>query len=203
MGLFAFLAPVGPFAGLSNAARQKIGERFPVLSIVDVESAAASFLTELQAPKIEPRLAEAREELNIFAKELARFHGALNQVRKHRLDDAIGEASREISGENGLEGLERSLNYVRTAIQQTSRTLPLGRAEFACRRLVATLAKQISGAGLPISGTVSDPLVSLVDLIFEDLMIGGDATSAVREWHQSQAADIDQERASLLLDLVP
>jgi hypothetical protein len=203
MGHFAFLSPVGPFAGLSNAARQKIKERFPALSIGHIEGAAEAFLSELEAPKIEPRLAEAREELNTFARELERFHGALNKVRTHRLDEAIGDASREISGENELEDLERSLNNIRTAIRQTSRTLPLGREEFASRRLVAALAKHMSEARLPIGGIISDPLVSLVDLIFEDLMVGGDAASAVREWHQSQAADIDHERASKLLDLVP
>lgn len=203
MSLFAFLAPVGPFAGLSNAARQRISERFPALSIADIESAAASFLTELQTPKIEPRLAEARQELNIFAKELARFHGALNQVRRHRLDDVIGEISRDVSGENGLEGLDRCLNNVRTAIQQTTRTLPLGRPEFASRRLVATLARHMSEAGLAISSTESEPLASLVDLILDDLMVGGDAACAVREWQQGKASPIDQERASILLDLVP
>ncbi|HVI06281.1 MAG TPA: hypothetical protein VM711_09345, partial [Sphingomicrobium sp.] len=65
MGQLAFLAPVGPFAGLSNAARQRIGETFPTLSITEIEDAVASFLMELQAPGIDPRLAEARDELNI------------------------------------------------------------------------------------------------------------------------------------------
>ena len=203
MGHFAYLAPVGPFAGLSNAARQKIAKRFPTLSIVEIESAAASFLLELQAPKTEPRLAEARDELNIFARELARFHNALNQIRKHRLDSAIDEASRVIGGKNELEDLERSLNNLAAAVRQTSRALPLGRPQLACRRLIATLASQMERAGLPLSGTASDLLLSLVDLVFEDLMVGGDATVAVREWRKSQAADIDHERTSLLLDLVP
>ena len=201
MGHFAYLAPVGPFAGLSNAARQKIGERFPALSIAEIERAAETFLAELQEPKIEPRLAEAREELNIFAKELSRFHGALNQVRKHRLDHVIGEASRMISGENELDDLERALSSLRTAVRQTSRVLPLGRPQLASRRLIAILARHVKHAGLPLSGTASDSLLSLVDLIFEDLMIGGDATSAVKEWHQSEATDIDHERALMLLDL--
>jgi hypothetical protein len=203
MGHFAYLTPVGPFAGLSNAARQKIGERFPTLSIVEIESAAAIFFIELQAPKIEPRLAEAREELNTFAKELARFHSALNQVRKYRLGDAVGEASRMISGENEFDDLERSLNNLRTATQLMSRTVPLGRPQFASRRLITTLARHVKHAGLPLRGTAGDSLLSLVNLIFEDLMVGGDATSAVKEWHQSQGADIDHERASRLLDLVP
>ena len=203
MAEFAYLAPVGPFAGLSNSARQKIAEGFPGLSIVEIESAAESFMDELQGPEIEPRLAEAREELNIFAKELSRFSGALNQVRKHRLDHVIGEASRMISGENEFDDLERSLNNLRTAIRQTSRALPPGRPQLASRRLIAILARQLKHAGLPLNGAVSCSLLSLVDLIFEDLMVGGDAASAVKEWHQSEVADIDHERSLILLDLVP
>lgn len=203
MSHFAYLGPVGPFAGLSNSARQKIGERFPKLSIVEIESAVASFLIELQAPRIAPRLNEARDELDIFAKELARFNSALTQMREHRLDHAIGEASRMISGENELEDLERSLNHLKTALQQTSRMLSLGCSELAGRRLIATLARFVRNAGLPLEGTASDSLLGLVDLIFEDLMIGEDATNAVKEWNQTQAADIDHERVSELLDLIP
>jgi hypothetical protein len=51
-------------------------------------------------------------------------------------------------------------------------------------------------------GDSGDALLSLVDLIFDDLMVGGDASSAVSEWHQSQAAEIDPERADILLELV-
>lgn len=202
MGCFAYLAPVGPFAGLSNPARQKIADSFPNLSIAKIESAAEAFLLALQAPEIEPRLAEARDELNVFAGELARFHQALTQIRRHRLDHAIGEVSRMISGENEFEELDRSLNMLRTATRQTSRALPPGRSELASRRLVATLARQVRDAGLPLSGTSSNSLLSLVDLIFDDLMVGGDAPSAVKEWQQSERANIDQERASMLLDLV-
>jgi hypothetical protein len=201
MDHFAFLAPVGPFAGLSNAARQKINERFPALAIGVIESAAESFLRELQAPDIEPRLTEARDELNLLAKEIERFHGALNHVRNHRLDAAIGDASRMISGENELEGLERSLNHVRTAVQRTSRALPSRRSELASRRLVATLARHAKRVGLPVNGAGRDSLLGLVDLIFEDLMVGGDAADAVREWRQGQAAQLDHERTTILLDL--
>jgi len=203
MGHFAFLAPVGPFAGLSNAVRRHIGERFPNLSIDEIESASAFFIMELQAERIEPRLVEARDELDLFANELARFNGALNQMRRHRLDQAIGEASRMISGENEFEDLERCINHLRTAIQQTSRMLSLGCPELASRRLIATFAKLMKDAGLPLDGASGDSLSCLVDLIFEDLMIGGDASSSVREWRQTQSADIDHERVSELLDLVP
>ncbi len=203
MGDLAYLAPVGPFAGLSNPARKKLGECFPALSIVEIEKAAASFLMELQAPELEPRLLEAREELNIFAKETARFHCALNQLRKHRLDQAIGEASRLISGQNHVEELETALNNLRAALRQTSRVLPRGRPQLASRRLIATLARQMTYAGLPLTGAGSDSLSCLVELIFEDLMVGADAARAVREWHQCQTADIDQERANMLLELVP
>lgn len=199
MSQFAFLAPVGPFAGLSNAARQKIGERFPALTITMIEGAAASFLRELEAPAIDPRLAEVRDELNIFAKELARFHNALNRVRMCRLDHAIDEAGRMIRGENGLEDLEHSLSNLRTTIQQTSRALPLGRSQIASRRLIALLAGYLDEAE---DGEPGDALLSLVDLIFDDLMVGGDASCAVSEWHQSKAAEIDPERADILLDLV-
>ena len=202
MGHFAYLGPVGPFAGLSNPARQKIAERFPTLSIAEIESAVAAFLTELQAPGIAPRLNEARDELDIFAKELARFNCALTQMREHRLDHAIGEASRMISGENELEDLERSLNHLKTALQQTSRMLSLGCSELAGRRLIATLARFLAKAGYPLDGIADDSLPGLVDLIFEDLMIGEDATNAVKDW-QTQAADIDHERVSELLDLIP
>jgi hypothetical protein len=204
MDHFAYLAPVGPFAGLSNAARQKISEHFPTLSIIEIESATASFLIDLAAPKVELRLAEARNELNIFAKELARLQSALNQIRAHRLDHAIGEASRMVSGKDELDNLERSLKVLRTAIQQASRSLPFDRPQLASSKLIGTLARYVKRAGLPLSGgTASSALVSLVDLIFEDLMVGGDATSAVREWQKGQAAGIDHERAGLLLDLVP
>ena len=203
MGALAYLGPVGPFAGLSNAARRKLGERFPALSIVEIEKAAASFLTELQAPELEPRLVEAREELNIFAKETARFHCALNQLRRHRLDHAIGEASRLISGQNDVEDLERVLNNVRAALRQTSRVLPSGQSQLASRRFIAMLATQMKYAGLPLTGAASDSLHSLVELIFDDLMVGADAARAVREWHQCQTGDIDQERANKLLELVP
>ena len=202
MGQFAFLAPVGPFAGLSDAARQKIGERFPALSVVEIENAAAAFLMELQASNIEPRLAEARDELNIFAKEIVRFHGALDHVRDHRLDDAIGEASRMISHEDALEALERSLTQVRAAVRRISRALPARRSELASMRLVATLAGQAKRAGLAVNGATPDCLRSLVALIFEDLMVGGDASAAVAEWKRSQATPLDHERTSALLDLV-
>lgn len=199
---FAYLAPVGPFAGFSNAARQKIGERFPRLSIAEIESAAACFLKELQGTPTDPRLAEVRDELNIFAKELARFHCALNHIRVRGLDQAIGEAGRMICGENGIEDLDRSLDNLRTAIQQTSRVLPSGRPQLASRRLIALLAEYLNQAGFPPGGADGDPLLSLVDLIFDDLMVGADASSAVGEWHQSQTAEIDHQRASILLDLV-
>lgn len=188
---------------MSNGAMRKIAARFPGLSIVAIERAAASFLMELRAPRIEPRLSEARDELNIFAKEIARFHGALNQIRQHRLDRALGEASRIISGENEFEDVEHSLSNLRTAVQQTSRTLPSNSPALASRRLIATLARQVEEAKLPLSGAASDSLVGLIHLIFDDLMVGGDAASAVSEWRRSQATDIDQERANMLLDLVP
>lgn len=203
MGQLAFLAPVGPFAGLSNAARQKISDSFPTLSISEIESAVATFLLDLQATRVEPRLSQARNELNIFAKELERFHSALNQIRKYRLDHAIGAASRMIGGENQFEELEHSLDNLRTAIRQTSRVLPPGRHQLASRRLVTTLARQVKQAGLKVGRGSDHCLLALMDLIFEDLMVGGDAARVVREWHQSQTADIDHERASLLLDLVP
>lgn len=203
MGQFAYLAPVGPFAGLSNAARQQICERFPGVSPDEIETASASFLLELQAHEMEPRLAEARDELNNFARELARFRRALNEVRRHRLDHAIGEVSRMITGENEYEDLERSLGNLRTAVQQTSRALPPEGSQIASRRLIAALAKQVRKAGLPPGGRGMGSLVNLVDLVFEDLMVGGDAEGAVREWHQGEAGDIDQDRARTLFDLAP
>lgn len=203
MGDLAYLGPVGPFAGLSNAARKKVGERFPALSIVEIENAAASFLMELQATELEPRLVEAREELNIFAREIARFHCALSQLRRRRLDHALGEASRLISGQNDVEDLERALDNLRAALRQTSRVLPPGQPQLASRRLIATLASQMKYAGLPINRAASDSLRSLVELIFDDLMVGADAARAVREWNQCQTGDIDQERANLLLELIP
>lgn len=192
MGHFAFLAPVGPFAGLSNGVRQRIAERFPAVPIEEIESAAESFSAELRASKMEPRLAEVRDELNVFGKEVARFQNALTPIRKHRLDGTIGEASRMISGQNELELLELSIGNLRTAVQQTVRALPSGCPELASRRLVAALAKHV---------TDKDSLLALVDLIFEDLMVGGDAASAVREWQQSQTAAIDPERVAVLLEL--
>jgi hypothetical protein len=192
MGHFAFLAPVGPFAGLSNGVRQKISERFPALSIEEVESAAESFSTELRAAAMEPRLAEVRDELNTFGKEVARLQSALTPLRKHRLDGPIGEASLMIGGRNELEHLERSLGNLRTAIRQTARALPSGCPGLASRRLVAALAKRVDD---------TDSLLTLVDLIFEDLMVGGDAASAVSEWQRSRTAVIDSERVAALLEL--
>ena len=107
------------------------------------------------------------------------------------------------SGENEIECLERSLDNLRTAIQQTSRALPLGSPELASRRLIARLSKHLERAGLPLDGSSSNSLLGLVDLIFDDLMVGGDATSAVLEWRQGETADIDHERASILLELIP
>lgn len=202
MGQLAFLDPVGPFAGLSNATRQKIGDAFPNLSITEIEGAVASFLIELQAPKVEPRLAEARDELNIFAKELERFHHALSQIRRHGLDHAIGAASRMIGGEDEFEDLEQSLDNLRIAIRQTSRVLPPGRHQLASSRLATTLAREVNRGGRPSDAANDDALLVLIDLIFEDLMVGGDAARVVKEWHRSQTANIDHERASLLLDLV-
>jgi hypothetical protein len=202
MSHFAYLRPVGPFAGLSNAARQKISECFPALSITKIESAAATFLAELEASTTEPRLAEARQELSIFAKELGRFCSALNRIRQHGLDRAIGEASRMICGENQLEDAELSLKNLRVAIQQTSRALPFDRAELASRRLIANLAVQARQAGISLNRTPIDSLLGLAELIFEDLMIGGDAASAVMDWHKRQAAESDDRRATTLLDLV-
>lgn len=185
MGHFAYLVPVGPFAGLSNTARHEISRRFPTLSVAEIESAAERFSLELQAPTIEPRLAEARDELNAFGKELARFQGAIDGIRKHQLDCAIGEASRMISGENEFENLERSLSNLLTAFRGTARALPVGCAQLASRRLIATLASHMKQAGLPIAGSARDSLLSLVNLIFDDLMIGGNAKSAVAEWHKT------------------
>lgn len=203
MGQAAYLAPVGPFAGLSNSARRKISDRFPSLSLAEVESATASFLDELQAPGIEPRLMQAREKLNSFARELERFHCALNQMRTHRLHQAIGEVSRMITGENEFEFFEHSLENVRAAIHQTSRVLPAGQAELAVKRLIAALARRVKLAGLPVDTASGGSLLSLVDLIFDDLMVGGDAAGAVREWLRSQATNVDHDRATMLLDLVP
>ena len=107
-----------------------------------------------------------------------------------------------ISHENALEALERSLNQVRTAVRRISRALPARRSELASRRLVAALAGHAKRAGLAVNGAASGCLFSLVALIFEDLMVGGDASAAVKEWRQSEAAPLDQERTSALLDLV-
>jgi hypothetical protein len=192
MGPYAFLAPVGPFAGLSNGVRQKIGERFPTLSIEEIEGAAGSFSTELRASKMESRLIEVRDELHIFGKEVARFQNALAPLRKHRLDRTIGEASRAISGQNELELLELSVGNLRTAVQQTVRALPSGCPGLASRRLVEALAKHVDDR---------DSLLTLVELIFEDLMVGGDAAGAVREWQQSRTAALDAERVAVLLEL--
>jgi hypothetical protein len=202
MGELAYLHPVGPFTGLSDTARHQIGSRFPTLSFGDIESAAERFLKELEVPGTEPRLAEARDELNSFGSELARFQSALDGVRKHQLDGAIGEASRIICGENEFENLQRSLNNVRTAFQRTSRALPAERSEIASRKLVVALARHMKDAGLPLTGSVPRSLVSLVDLIFDDLMIGGDANAAVAEWQKGQAADVSRDALGMLIDLV-
>jgi hypothetical protein len=200
MGHLAFLAPVGPFAGLSDTVRHEIANRFPSVSIAEVESAAERFSLELQASKPKSSLDETRDELNSFGKEVARFHGALDRVRNHWLRQAIGEASRHIGGKNEIEHLEHALNNLGSAIRRTSRALPCERSQIASRRLIATLAGLMKHGTEPVRGP--DPLLSLVDLIFEDLMVGGDAASAVREWRQNQRANIDQEWAGLLLDLV-
>ena len=107
-----------------------------------------------------------------------------------------------IGGENEFENLERSLNNLRTACAGTSRALPVGRAQLASRRLIAFLASHVKQAGLPLSGTARDTLLSLVNLIFEDLMIGGDAESAVTEWYKTQARHIGHDPVGRLIDLV-
>lgn len=191
MGHFAFLAPVGPFAGLSNGTRQLIRERHPAASIEEIEGAAQCFSTELRASMADRRLALVRDELNIFAKEVARLQNALNSLPRHRLDTMIGEASRMIGGANELEQLDRSLKGVATAIQQTTRTLPSGCPQLASRRLVAALERCVGDSG---------SLIALVELIFEDLMVGGDAAGAVREWRQSKTALFDADRVARLLE---
>ena len=107
-----------------------------------------------------------------------------------------------IGGENELENLERSLNDLRIAIQRTSRALPLECAQIASRRLVARLARHMTWAGLSLDGTSSVSLLNLVDLIFQDLMVGGDATSAVKEWRKSEAIDKGNDPFGVLVDLV-
>jgi hypothetical protein len=198
MSQYAFLAPVGPFPGLSNSARQKIAERFPALSLAEVERVAESFSTDLQAANVDSRLAEARDELNVFARELARFRTAVNRARKRRLDRVVGEASRSIGGENEFSKLDHSLGRVGTAVRRTARMLPYGTAELASRRLVEALARH---AGLAVGSARNDSLATLVDLIFDDLMVGGDAAGAVREWRQSRTAE-NEEESGLLLDIV-
>lgn len=172
------------------------------MSVAEIESAAERFSLELQAPTIELRLAEARHELNAFGKELARFQGAVDGIRKHQLDCAIGEASRMISGANEFKNLERSLSKILTAFRGTSRALPVGCAQLASRRLVSTLASHMKQAKLPIGGSARNSLLSLVNLIFDDLMIGGNAKSAVTEWHKSQSTDLSQDPVGILIDLV-
>ena len=202
MGDLAYLAPVGPFAGLSNAVRHEISNRFPRLSVAEIESAAERFSRELQAPRTEPRLVEARDKLNEFGKELARFQGAVSDIRKRHLDRAIGEASRMMSGENEFETIEQSLGKLRTALQETSRALPVGGAQLATRRLIATLATHMHQAGLPITTSDRRSLPSLVNMIFDDLMVGGNATSAVIEWQKGQSTDTDHDPVGILIDLV-
>lgn len=202
MRAIAYLAPVGPFAGFSNAARHKLAKCYPGLCIAEIERAAERFSLELQAPKVERRLSEARNELNVFSNELARFQSAVDNLRNHQLDEAIGHASRMTGGDAGLEGLDRTLANLRRAIQETSRALPLEGAQLASRRLVATLARHISEAGLPRTGSTSDLLFSLVDLIFDDLMVGGDARSAFREWSRSQSTNKSDDPVGVLIELV-
>ncbi len=202
MNDLAYLAPVGPFAGLSNSTRQAVSERFPALSIDEIESAAASFSTELEASATDPRLASARDQLNSFARELARFQGAFDAIRRHRVGDAVAEASRMTNGQNELDKLERSVGNLRRAVRQTSRALPPGHPQLAGRRLVARLAKQLKQAGLPAGGAATDLLVGLVDLIFEDMMVGGNAACAVRDWQRSEGSETDSKPAIALSDLV-
>jgi hypothetical protein len=39
-------------------------------------------------------------------------------------------------------------------------------------------------------------------MIFDDLMIGGNANSAVIEWQKGQSADADHDPVGILIDLV-
>jgi len=202
MGDFAYLVPVGPFAGLSKAARNEIRTQFPTLSVAEIERAAERFSLELLAPSIQPRLTEARDQLNVFGKELDRFRGAVEGIRRHQLDCAIGEASRMISGQNELENLDRCLSKLRTAFQRTSRAIPVGCAPLASRRLITTLAIHMQLMGLSIGGNGRDSLLGLVNLIFDDLMIGGDAENAVTEWHKSRSANPVHDLVGTVIELV-
>lgn len=199
MGQLAYLAPVGPFAGLSKTAQNTIHTRFPTLCFAEVQSAAERFCLDLQAEATEQRLAEAREMLNAFAAELSRMQRAVDRIREHCLADVLGEAGRMISGENEFERLNRSLNGLRIASQRTSKALPGGLAQRASRNLVGTLAGYTDQARLPRDGIGIASLVSLVHLIFEDLMIGAEAKSAVADWQKCQT---DCDRIGILTELV-
>jgi hypothetical protein len=196
MGQYALLAPVGPFAGLSKGARQKIAARFPALSVAEVDRAAESFSADLQASNADRRLAQARDELNVFSRELARFRAAVTRARKCRLDRVVARTSGMMDGESGFSAFDQSLGNIGSAVRRTARMLPYGASELASRRLVEALARH---AGPEADG---NSLTALVDLIFDDLMVGGDAAGAVKEWRRSRTRENEEEPSAVLLDLV-
>jgi hypothetical protein len=184
MGEVVYLAPVGHFVGLSEGGRREIAAGFPALSLSDIEGAARQFSETLAAPKTGPNLSEARDLLCTFNTELRRFRKALVGLRKHR----IVEACRSISGEDAFLELDRSLAALSAATSQTSRALPFDAGQVASRTLVGALALHLEETGLARSAGARATLVSLVYLILDDLMAGGDAAEAVSDWERHEGA---------------
>ncbi len=201
MAHFAYLAPVGPFGGLSRSALQKLERLFPDLAVAEVENAAERFLLELLEDSAGTRLAEARNVLETFARQLAGLESALGRIRAHNLADAIREAGRTTTDTIDLESFDRCLRELKSAVRRISRTIPVEPSHLAGRRLVARLAKCLESAGIPHTGSSGDSLVVLVDLLFDDLMVGADAGSAVAEW-SGQVKATNADKVGVLLDLV-
>lgn len=201
MAHLAYLAPVGPFGGLSRSARQKLERLFPALSLAEVEQIAERFVLELLEDSTGTRLAEARNVLETFGKQLACLESALGRIRAHKLAEAIREAGRTSTDTINLEHFDRCLRDLKAAVRRISRAIPAERSHLASRRLVARLARCLENAGIPFAGGSGDALVVLVDLLFDDLMVGGDARSAVAEWN-GQVKATNADKVGALLDLV-
>jgi hypothetical protein len=201
MGLFAVLAPVSPFVGLSASARREIGKRFPSLSILEIEQAAERFSLELHSSITQGRLLEARTELAAFADELVRFKAAVQCVRDGGLDRAIGRASSKLCGEDEMKKLDRQLGHLQSAVKKVATALPAERAQLATRRFIGELALQMNATQIPISSSAGNALVNLIQVIFDDLMVGGDPESAVKDWRK-QLTDLGHGSVAELTDPV-
>ena len=110
--------------------------------------------------------------------------------RTHRVHEAIGEASPGYATEDEFEHAPRQALRTSNSRRETLSYFLPDDGQFASRRLIAALASEVKDPQLVGRGTGSDCLISLVALIFDDLMIGADAKSAVTQWRQSRAADL-------------